>query len=102
VIVNRIWLHHFGKGLVQTPNDFGVRGLAPTHPELLNYLAAQFIADGWSFKKMHRRLMLSHVYQLSSGDNPQSAIRNRRTPRITCSRVSIVAVFLPKRFVMRC
>ena len=82
VIVNRIWLHHFGQGLVPTPNDFGVRGIAPTHPELLDYLAAQFIADGWSFKKMHRRLMLSHVYQLSSNDlaaastNPQSAIRN--------------------------
>ncbi len=68
VIVNRIWLHHFGKGIVPTPNDFGVRGLAPTHPELLDYLATQFIADGWSFKKMHRRLMLSHAYQLS-GDN---------------------------------
>ena len=66
VIVNRIWLHHFGKGLVQTPNDFGVRGLAPTHPALLDYLAAQFIADGWSFKKMHRRMMLSHVYQIAT------------------------------------
>lgn len=51
---------------MQTPNDFGIRGLAPTHPELLDYLATQFIADGWSFKKMHRRLMLSHVYQLAS------------------------------------
>lgn len=69
VIVNRIWLHHFGKGLVPTPNDFGLRGLAPKHPELLDYLAAQFIADGWSFKKMHRRLMLSRVYQLSASDN---------------------------------
>ncbi|HEX4946715.1 MAG TPA: DUF1553 domain-containing protein, partial [Blastocatellia bacterium] len=82
VIINRIWQHHFGKGLVPTLNDFGIRGLAPTHPELLDYLAAQFIADGWSFKKMHRRLMLSHVYQLSSGEPkvassiPQSAIRN--------------------------
>ncbi len=85
VIVNRIWLHHFGKGIVPTPNDFGVRGLAPTHPELLDYLAAQFIADGWSFKKMHRRLMLSHVYQLGSADfglrnseanSPQSQIQN--------------------------
>jgi hypothetical protein len=82
VIVNRIWLHHFGKGLVPTPNDFGVRGLAPTHPELLDYLAAQFIADGWSFKKMHRRMMLSHVYQLASSEqhvaaaNPQSVDTN--------------------------
>ncbi|MFN0122903.1 MAG: PSD1 and planctomycete cytochrome C domain-containing protein [Blastocatellia bacterium] len=81
VIVNRIWLHHFGKGLVPTPNDFGVRGLAPTHPELLDYLATQFIADGWSFKKMHRRLMLSHVYQLAGSErrtastNPPAASR---------------------------
>lgn len=82
VIVNRIWLHHFGRGLVPTPNDFGVRGLAPTHPELLDYLAAQFIAEGWSFKKMHRRLMLSHVYQVASSEqhsaaaNPQSIDAN--------------------------
>ncbi len=73
VIVNRIWLHHFGKGLVPTPNDFGIRGLAPTHPELLDYLAAQFIAEGWSFKKMHRRLMLSHAYQLSDANNTVNA-----------------------------
>lgn len=69
VIVNRIWQYHFGEGLVRTPNDFGVRGLAPTHPALLDYLSLQFIADGWSFKKMHRRLMLSRVYQMSSGGN---------------------------------
>jgi Protein of unknown function (DUF1553)/Protein of unknown function (DUF1549)/Planctomycete cytochrome C len=73
VIVNRIWLHHFGKGLVQTPNDFGKRGSAPTHPELLDYLAARFVADGWSIKKMHRELMLSHVYQMSSTDNAANA-----------------------------
>lgn len=74
MIVNRIWLHHFGKGLVPTPNDFGVRGLAPTHPELLDYLSTQFIADGWSFKKMHRRLMLSHVYQISASGNAANAM----------------------------
>ena len=82
VIVNRIWLHHFGKGLVPTPNDFGVRGLAPTHPELLDYLAAQLIADGWSFKKMHRRLMLSHVYQLSSGEPPATST-NPQSPTLS-------------------
>jgi hypothetical protein len=73
VIVNRIWLHHFGKGLAPTPNDFGVRGLAPTHPALLDYLAAQFIADGWSFKRMHRRLMLSRTYRLSGDHNTANA-----------------------------
>ena len=82
VIVNRIWRHHFGKGIVPTPNDFGVRGLAPTHPELLDYLAAQFIADGWSFKKMHRRLMLSHVYQLSSGEPPATST-NPQSPTLS-------------------
>jgi hypothetical protein len=75
VMVNRIWEYHFGKGLVQTPNDFGARGKAPTHPELLDWLASRFVADGWSVKKMHKLMMLSHVYQLSSRDNPQSASR---------------------------
>jgi Protein of unknown function (DUF1553)/Protein of unknown function (DUF1549)/Planctomycete cytochrome C len=73
VIVNRVWLHHFGKGLVQTPNDLGKRGAAPTHPELLDYLAARFIAGGWSIKRLHRELMLSRVYQLGSGENAANA-----------------------------
>lgn len=68
VMVNRIWLHHFGKGIVPTPNDFGLRGLAPTHPELLDYLASRFIAGGWSIKQMHKLLMLSHTYQLASSE----------------------------------
>jgi hypothetical protein len=68
VIVNRIWQYHFGKGLVQTPNDFGTRGKTPTHPELLDYLAARFIEEGWSFKKMHKMIMLSRVYQLASDE----------------------------------
>ncbi len=63
VMVNRIWQHHFGKGLVPTPNDFGTRGQPPTHPELLDRLAAQFVEDGWSIKKMHRRIVLSATYQ---------------------------------------
>ncbi len=53
-MVNRIWQYHFGKGIVQTPNDFGARGKPPTHPELLDYLAARFIESGWSIKAMHR------------------------------------------------
>jgi hypothetical protein len=73
VMVNRIWQHHFGKGLVATPNDFGKRGLPPTHPELLDYLAAQFIADGWSMKKTHRRLMLTRAYQLASRSGAASS-----------------------------
>ena len=73
VIVNRIWQHHFGKGLVTTPNDFGIRGLPPTHPELLDWLAAQFIKNGWSFKAMHKLILLSSTYQLSSGHDPRNA-----------------------------
>jgi hypothetical protein len=73
VMVNRIWQYHFGKGLVKTPNDFGTRGAAPTHPELLDWLAARFIEGGWSVKRMHRLMMLSHVYQLASAHDPKQA-----------------------------
>lgn len=65
VMVNRLWQYHFGKGLVPTPNDFGKQGKLPTHPELLDYLAIQFIDDGWSIKSMHRRMMLSRTYRLA-------------------------------------
>jgi hypothetical protein len=65
-MVNRIWQYHFGRGLVKTPNDFGVRGLAPTHPELLDHLATQFICSGWSVKAMHRLIMRSATYQQAS------------------------------------
>ncbi len=68
VMVNRVWLHHFGAGLVTTPNDFGLRSDPPSHPELLNYLAWRFMEDGWSLKKLHRLLMLSSVYQQQSDD----------------------------------
>ena len=66
VVVNRLWLYHFGKGIVPTPNDFGRQGRAPTHPELLDWLANQFVASGWSVKEMHRTIMLSRTYRLAS------------------------------------
>ena len=69
VMVNRLWLHHFGVGLVTTPDDFGLRSDPPSHPELLDYLAWRFGEDGWSIKKLHRVLMLSSVYQQRSDDN---------------------------------
>ena len=63
VLVNRIWQHHFGRGLVATPNDFGLRGQPPTHPELLDWLAGEFVEHGWSIKHVHRLLVLSNTYQ---------------------------------------
>jgi hypothetical protein len=73
VAVNRVWLHHFGEGLVPTPDDFGVRSEAPSHPELLDYLASRFVEDGWSLKKLHKLMMLSATWQQSSDDNPRFA-----------------------------
>ncbi len=70
VMVNRIWLHHFGAGLVRTPSNFGLRGEPPTHPELLDHLAATFIDSGWSVKKIHRLILLSSTYQQRSVDRP--------------------------------
>jgi hypothetical protein len=73
VMVNRIWQHHFGTGIVKTPNDFGSRGVAPTHPELLDWLAERFIREGWSVKAMHRMIMLSATYRLAPNGQEVSA-----------------------------
>jgi hypothetical protein len=84
VIVNRVWQQHFGEGLVRTPNDFGVQGDRPSHPELLDWLASWFMDHGWSIKQLHRLILSSNTYQQatsianSSGDNSQSAINNRQ------------------------
>jgi Protein of unknown function (DUF1553)/Protein of unknown function (DUF1549)/Planctomycete cytochrome C len=74
VMVNRIWQHHFGEGLVRTPDDFGTRGDSPSHPELLDYLSIRFMDEGWSIKMLHRLVMLSGVYQQSSDENPRYEI----------------------------
>jgi hypothetical protein len=66
VMVNRLWQHHFGKGIVATPSDFGIRGERPTHPELLDWLATEFIASGWDIKHMHRLMATSATYQQAS------------------------------------
>jgi len=68
VMVNRIWQGHFGAGLVRTPSDFGNNGAKPTHPELLDWLAAEFIRGGWSIKRMHRLIVLSDTYRQSGAD----------------------------------
>jgi Protein of unknown function (DUF1553)/Protein of unknown function (DUF1549)/Planctomycete cytochrome C len=72
VIVNWIWQNHFGQGLVRTPDDFGTRGRPPTNPLLLDFLASVFAEDGWSIKAMHRRIMLSDVYQQAAIENTAS------------------------------
>jgi hypothetical protein len=70
VLVNRVWMHHFGGGLVATPSDFGLRSEPPTHPELLDFLALEFVQSGWSIKSLHRRIMLSSTYRQQSDDVP--------------------------------
>jgi hypothetical protein len=69
VAVNRIWHHHFGRGIVGTPGDFGLMGERPTHPELLNWLASTFVEQGWSQKKLHKLIVLSRTYRQSSAAN---------------------------------
>ncbi len=66
VLVNRLWQHHFGQGLVGTPNDFGLHGERPSHPELLDWLAPEFVIHDWSIKHMHRLMVLSSTYQQAS------------------------------------
>lgn len=88
VIVNRLWHHHLGRGIVSTPNDFGYQGQRPTHPELLDWLAGQLIADNWRLKATHKRIMTSAVYMQSAAFDdadakidPENALLWRYTPR---------------------
>jgi hypothetical protein len=76
VIVNRIWQHHFGKGLVRTPSNFGIRGDSPSHPELLDWLASEFITRGWSIKELHRLILTSKTYQQSSEDSEENLAKD--------------------------
>jgi len=71
VIVNRVWMQHFGEGFVRTLDDLGTQSEPPSHPELLDYLSTYFMDQGWSLKKLHKLIMLSHVYQESSQTNPK-------------------------------
>jgi hypothetical protein len=71
VLVNRVWGWHFGQALVRTPNDFGAQGEPPTHPELLDWLASDFTDHGWSLKRLHRFIMLSHTYRMRSAASGQ-------------------------------
>jgi hypothetical protein len=87
VIVNRLWAQHFGKGIVATPNDFGVQGEPPTHPELLEWLASELIRNGWQLKALHKLMMTSAVYQestdlvaASAKKDPDNKLYWRRDP----------------------
>jgi hypothetical protein len=102
VMVNRIWHHHFGVGLVATPSDFGVRGEPPTHPELLDFLARRFVESGWSVKATHRLIMLSSTYQQKSDRrddgfeaDPRNQLlwrQNRRRLEFESMRDAVLAV----------
>lgn len=102
VMVNRVWMHHFGRGLVGTPSNFGSLGERPSHPELLDHLASTFMAGGWSLKKLHREILLSATYQLSSrhdernstadGDNRLLWRMNRRRLEVEPWRDAMLAV----------
>lgn len=76
VIVNRVWEHHFGRGIVDTPSDFGNIGSQPSHPELLDYLAGDFIAHGWKLKRLHRMLVTSYIYRQASVISAESAAKD--------------------------
>src|SRR5207253_11476034 len=74
VIVNRVWQQYFGRGIVSTPDNFGRSGAAPTHPELLDWLATEFVTCGWQFKTLHRLIMKSSVYRESSRSDSPGAV----------------------------
>ena len=75
VMVNRLWKHHFGEGIVRSPDDFGYQGQPPTHPELLDWLATEFVTRGWSIKQMHRLMLTSTAYRQSSHATPEQAAK---------------------------
>ncbi len=95
VMVNRIWQHLFGEGIVSTPNDFGQMGEPPTHPELLDYLVVRFQEEGWSIKRMIRSIMLSRVYQLSTEHHEANLAadpKNRLLWRANRRRLEVEAI----------
>lgn len=91
VIVNRIWQYHFGKAIAQNPNNFGATGKKPTHPELLDWLAKQFVEQGWSIKKLHRSIMMSKAYQRASTHPDKHQLDSKDSAR------NFYAVFQPRR-----
>jgi hypothetical protein len=95
VIVNRVWQHHFGQGIVRTPSNFGKLGEPPSHPQLLDWLADRFVQDAWSIKRLHRRILLAAAYQQSSVVDPQTLQRdpeNRWLGRMSPRRLEAEAI----------
>jgi hypothetical protein len=102
VIVNRVWKHHFGSGLVETPSDFGSQGARPSHPELLDDLAARLVASGWSLRWLHREIVLSAAYRQASAHDPAKQVAdpdnrwlwrmNRRRLEVEAWRDAMLAV----------
>ena len=95
VIVNRIWHHMIGRGLVATPDNFGKLGEKPTHPELLDYLAGRFVAEGWSIKKLVREITLTRTFQLAvnpSGNAVNTDPENRLLARANVRRLEAEAI----------
>ncbi|MEZ6131767.1 MAG: PSD1 and planctomycete cytochrome C domain-containing protein [Planctomycetaceae bacterium] len=86
VIVNRVWMHHFGRGLVSTPTDFGKLGTQPTHPELLDWLADDFMKNGWSLKTLHRRIMMSTAWRQTA----ETAATDAHEATVPYARQSLV------------
>ncbi len=95
VMVNRLWQHHFGAGIVRSPDDFGHQGERPTHPELLDYLAAEFVRQGWSLKAMHRMMVLSSTYRMASRadeETERADARNELLHRMPIRRLEAEAI----------
>jgi hypothetical protein len=95
VLVNRLWQHHFGEGLAASPDDFGVMGRPPSHPELLDWLASRFIESGWSIKSLHRLMVLSRAYRMQSmprGDAERIDPENRLWHRMNLRRLEAEAI----------
>ena len=90
VIVNRLWHHHFGVGLVDTPSDFGFNGGRPSHPELLDWLASELIDSGWSLKHVHRLIVTSAAYRQASAVRPEALrARRRQSAAVACDAASV-------------
>jgi hypothetical protein len=93
VAVNRIWQQFFGVGLVKTSADFGTQGELPMHPELLDWLAVQFVEDGWDVQRLVKRILTSHAYRQSSRTTPALLKKIRKTD---CSHTHLVSGWMPK------